>query len=281
MPPQSHMLDNRRLHLNHGPIDLVVQAWGPDQRRAMAQAKARFQTILQELVDELDLLRKPLGAVWPKGQIAWQMAKACQNMPGFVTPMAAVAGAVADAVLAAMVAGCDLDRAYVNNGGDIALFLAPGQSLKAAIPGFGQISLSANQPGRGLASSGWRGRSHSLGIADMVSVVANTSAGADVAATLIANAIDLPGHPAIRRLPACKLLPDSDLGMRLVTVRVDDLTLAETGRALASGQDLALKMLSKGQINAAALFLNDRNIVVGDFPEEPKKEPMDARLQTA
>ena len=279
--PQAHMLDAQRLHLNHGPIDLVIEAWGKDRRRALAKAQERFQTVLRELVDELDLLRAPLGASPPKGQIARQMAKVCEDMPGFVTPMAAVAGAVADWVLDAMMVGSDLDRAYVNNGGDIAFHLAPDQTFKAAIAGVGEVALGANQPARGLASSGWRGRSHSLGIADTVSVVAKTAAAADVAATLIANAVDLPGHPAIRRLPASELSPDSDLGARPVTVDVGRLSPTEVHLALASGRRIAAKMLAKGQINAAALFLEDQNIIVGPFSTANKKEPSDARLQTA
>ena len=50
---------------------------------------------------------------------------------------------------------------------------------------------------RGVATSGWRGRSFSLGIADAVTVLARTGAAADAAATIIANAVDLPGHPAV------------------------------------------------------------------------------------
>lgn len=279
--PAAHMLDARRLHLHHGPIDLVIEAWGRDWQRALIQAEARFQTVLQELVNELDLLRQPLGVARPNGRIAQNMAEACEKMPGFVTPMAAVAGAVADRVLAAMLADSDLERAYVNNGGDIAFHLAPGHSLNAAIAGSGEVLLQFDQPGRGLASSGWRGRSHSLGIADTVSVVAKTAAAADVAATLIANAIDLPGHDAIRRQPACDLSPDSDLGARLVTVEVGRLSRAEIEHALTGGRHVAAGMLARGQITAAALFLETQNVILGDFPGPIKKEAKDARLQTA
>ncbi|WP_204349766.1 hypothetical protein, partial [Klebsiella pneumoniae] len=75
----------------------------------------------------------------------------------------------------------------------------------------------------GIATSGAQGRSFSLGIADSVTVLARDAASADAAATLIANAVDLD-HPAIRRRPARNLDPDSDLGDRLVTVGVGDLT---------------------------------------------------------
>ena len=76
---------------------------------------------------------------------------------------------------------------------------------------------------RGVATSGWRGRSFSLGIADAVTVFAGTAAVADAAATLIANAVDLPGHPAFARAPARRCDPQSDLGERLVTVDVGPL----------------------------------------------------------
>ena len=77
--------------------------------------------------------------------------------------------------------------------------------------------IDADDPARGIATSGRHGRSFSLGIADAVTVLARTASQADAAATIIANAVDLPGHPAIVRCPANELQPDSDLGARLVT----------------------------------------------------------------
>ena len=100
----------------------------------------------------------------------------------FITPMAAVAGSVADEMLAAMLAGRRLDKAYVNNGGDIAIHLAPGTTHDArrspapatALPT--ALLIRADDPVRGIATSGWRGRSFSLGIADAVTVLAATAA---------------------------------------------------------------------------------------------------------
>jgi ApbE superfamily uncharacterized protein (UPF0280 family) len=175
----------------------------------------------------------------------------------FVTPMAAVAGAVADHVLAAMTAGRRLERAYVNNGGDAALFLSPGSGIVAAGgPDLSaRIAIGCEMPVRGIATSGWRGRSHSLGIADAVTVVARTAAEADAAATLIANAVDLPGHPAIRRRPARALAADSDLGDRPVTVAVGPLAPDEIARALGAGRAAALRMSRRELIAGAALWL--------------------------
>lgn len=268
-PQLSMLADGRRLHLNHGPIDLVVEAFGDagEVRAAYAQARARFSTVLTELVAELPELRRPSDRQ-PRtlaGSTARRMeAAACRFAERFVTPMAAVAGAVADEVLAAMTEGRRLDRAYVNDGGDIALHIAPGHAVSAAIAGTGngfadRLEIRSGDPVRGIATSGWRGRSHSLGIADAVTVLAGNAAMADVAATLIANDVDLPGHPAIERRSARELAPDSDLGDRLVTIRVGKLTDSEVDDALQRGRELAEEFSRRGLIVSAALFLRGKN----------------------
>jgi ApbE superfamily uncharacterized protein (UPF0280 family) len=272
-PHAAMLADGRRLHLNHGPIDLIIEGFGEPSEvtAAYAQAKDRFATVLEELVAELAELRQPANAL-PRafcGPTARRMEAASVPFSGrFVTPMAAVAGAVADEMLAAMVKGRRLARAYVNDGGDIAIHLAPGAEMKAAIAGTGhgfadRLSIDASGPARGIATSGWRGRSHSLGIADAVTVLAKTAALADVAATLIANAVDLPGHPAIERQPARFLAPDSDLGDRRVTISVGPLSPAETEDALCSGLRVADELVARGLIVSAALFLNGRSRVAG------------------
>ncbi len=210
-PQAAWLPDGRRLHLQHGPIDLILEAWGGPAavREAYERAIARFEGLLQELVDELTELRR--AAPGPlRGPVARAMAAAtAAHRPAFLTPMAAVAGAVADAICAAMAEGGGLERAYVNDGGDIALYLTPGTTITAAIAARAglpdRVRIGHADPVRGLATSGWRGRSFSLGIADAVTVLARSGAEADAAATLVANAVDLPGHPAIRRAPAVSL----------------------------------------------------------------------------
>jgi ApbE superfamily uncharacterized protein (UPF0280 family) len=167
-----------------------------------------------------------------------------------------------------MVAGRQLDRAYVNNGGDIALFLAPGTKMNAAIAGTGyglddRVAIRAEDRVHGIATSGWRGRSHSLGIADAVTVLGESAAAADVAATLIANAVDLPGHPAIRRVPASAIAPDSDLGGQPVTQEVGALTKDEVAAALERGATAAGAMSECGLIHSAALFLKGETRTCG------------------
>lgn len=263
------MFADGRLKLRHGPIDLIVESFGSsaEVKASYQQATKAFSVILCELAGELTELRKKSGRtpVDVKGQIASEMVRAaqCFSPDYYVTPMIAVAGAVADHVLEQMVRGRSLSRAYVNNGGDIALFLSANQSFNVGVcdnPLSGTFISKANIDScsdvRGIASSGWRGRSHSLGIADAVTVLARTAAIADASATLIANAIDIPDHPLIKRTKASLLNPDSDLGARLVTVDVGAITPAETQSALNSGRRVASSMIASGQIIAVHGCLN-------------------------
>lgn len=269
-PPRAERLSGDRLHLNHGPIDLIIMAEG-DREAAFAVASKRFATVLEELVAELPRLRRPVTDQPFEGSVARRMEMAVRPFAGiFVTPMAAVAGAVADEVLAAMTSAADLSRAAVNNGGDIAIHLAPGQRFELAMAsasatGLGRISIAAEQGIGGVATSGRHGRSLSLGIADSVTVLAASAAAADAAATLLANAVDLPGHPAISRTPARDLDPDSDLGERLVTLGVGQLGAEEIEAALGGGMVAAETMIAGSLIVGAALFLFGETRVLGSL----------------
>ena len=261
--------DGARLHLQHGPIDLIIGAEPVSARKiAFRAAWARFQDVLDGLVAELPLLRRRVGEM-PAGPVASRMTRAAlPHARVFVTPMAAVAGSVAEEVLAAMLAAVPLTRAYVNNGGDIAFHLGQGQHFRMAIAGLdssalGLVDVAEADPVRGIATSGQGGRSLSLGIAQAVTVLAATASQADVAATLIANAVDLPGHPSISRAPANHLHPDSDLGARLVVTAVGHLIHAESAEALSNGEKAAKIMRATGLIHAAALFLNGQSRMVG------------------
>jgi len=268
--PLIRRFGHNRLHLQDGPIDLIVEAFGPTEAidQAYRAAAARFVTILDELCAELPLLRSPADRnLPPEGVVARRMWDVVLPFArdAFITPMAAVAGAVAEEVLGAMTHAARLPRAYVNNGGDIAVFLAPEQTLRIGMVDrpdtpsmFGSLFLAADQPVRGIATSGWRGRSFSLGIADAVTVLADSAAMADAAATIIANAVDLPGHATIERRPAAELAPDNDLGERLVTVAVGLLSEVEKDLALEHGCRAAEMCLERQLIRAAALHLGGR-----------------------
>lgn len=267
--------DGQRLHFSDGPIDIVLQAFGvEDQVNCAYRAAAeRFATVLDELCSELPALRQRVctGEKGPGGAIARRMFSAVIPFAEdtFITPMAAVAGAVAEEILTAMISSASLRRAYVNDGGDIALYLSDGEKFVVGMidrpdsPSlFGKIILDSDQPVRGIATSGWRGRSFSLGIADAVTVLAKTASMADAAATIVANAVDLPRHPAISRLRATDLSPDSDLRDLLVTTAVAQLAAKEVHQALEHGANAAQGLIRSGLIHAAAMRLQGRTRIV-------------------
>jgi len=279
---QRAALPGGRWHWQHGPIDLVLQADGDAEAVAAAHQAAwqRFEGLLAELVAELPLLRQPVQAGAAarcanplRGPVARSMWLACAPFAahGFITPMAAVAGAVAQALI-----GCyqrpGIQRAWVNNGGDIALHLVGGASVSVGLfadlarldadalartrlgtlPLDGRFTVHAADAVRGVATSGWRGRSFSLGIADSVTVLAASAAQADAAATVIANAVTVDA-PGIQRQPANALRDDSDLGDIPVTVAVPPLASAAVQQALAAGLRVAAALQRQGLVQAAAL----------------------------
>lgn len=282
-------LDATRWHFQHGPIDLVIGAEGDAVavQRAHEVCWQRFTGVLEELVAELPLLKRPLPSEDAtalaenrpcKGRVALRMWDACHaHRARYITPMAAVAGSVADELIEAF--ACDgIRRAFINNGGDIALYLTEGAQYRIGVfadlaklsgahsgGGLGfdaNLTLDASTPVRGIATSGWRGRSFSLGIADSVTVLARNAASADAAATMIANAVNL-GHVGIVRRPASSLKDDSDLGDLLVTVDVPSLPQSLVDFALARGVEEAGRLHEQGLIEGAALFLQRSARVVG------------------
>ena len=276
-PQVSLLPDGRRLHLQHGPIDLVIEAFGDRQEigAAYRQARDRLGTLLSELVEELNVLRQPLCDPRPdvKGPTAIRMLDAAwPHRDTFVTPMAAVAGSVADEVMTALADRRELDKAYINNSGDISVYLTPGNTLKLGIVGQlfqpaidGTAELSFDRAVRGVATSGWQGRSWSFGIADAVTVLAETAAAADVTATLIANAVNAD-HPAVERVAASEMDDQTDLGDRLVTVNVGDLDAGTVEAALAEGMTASQRMRDAGLISAAVLVLKNEIRAIGDVP---------------
>jgi hypothetical protein len=267
-------LPDGRLHLQHGPIDLVIAADGApgEVELAYRQAAERFAPVLGQLVGELTALRQPVARFLPEldGAVARRMVRAVwPYRDRYITPMAAVAGAVAEHVLSGLLAGRALRRAYVNNGGDIALWLAPGEALALGVVSRldaprvdRRVIVSAASPVRGVATSGWGGRSFSLGIADAVTVFAADAPAADAAATIVANAVTVD-HPGVMRAPAQSIQADSDLGDTPVTVAVAIEDPAVLAAALDAGAREAELQVAAGAIHGALLFLGGQCRAVG------------------
>ena len=284
MPAHRTPLLDGRWHFQHGPMDIVIGADGDANAVSEAHDAAwrRFSTLLDELVVELPKLRmqvRSTGDCPLSGTVARRMWQACHPYRDmFITPMAAVAGAVAEELIACYQRN-GITRAWINNGGDIALHLVPGHSVRiglyanlarfdrqqaqGGIDVDGRFTVPAALPVRGVATSGWRGRSFSLGIADSVTVLARTAAAADAAATVIANAVNVD-DPRIVRRPACELKDDSDLGAIPVTVGVPRLNRPAVEAALRGGARRAQELRAAGLVWSAALVCQGRLLTTDD-----------------
>lgn len=271
-------LPDGRLHLQYGPIDLVIGVDG-DASAVTSASDAmveRFATVLDELVAELGLLRSDVRlAPQVEGLVAGRMVERAGRLCDgeFATAMIAVAGAVADTIADVGWAAAPLRRLHVNNGGDIALRQSSTSStvigvVDDVVSGVlaGRLHVAGDSGIGGVATSGWGGRSLSLGIADAVTVLAADATTADVVATLVANAVDLPGHPSVVRRPAAELRDDTDLGMRPVTVGVGELSVDDVAHALDAGEVRAREALLHPEVRAVVLCLRGQRRLVGPLP---------------
>lgn len=336
MRAQKNQLSENQWHFQHGPIDLVIQAEGPPSLISECHQRAwlRFEHLLSELVQELTLLKTPIDlsllktpsfspdvsqrqernpCQGPVARAMWQSASVFASpLPnGFVTPMVCVAGAVAQEMLR-FYDHEDIERAWINNGGDIALHLSPHTHVDigvvthpertvlnahqvaafqvaasqgtefqgashAALSVDGQFRLHASSPSRGVATSGWRGRSFSFGIADAVTVLAKTASQADAAASIIANAVNID-HPGIIRQCANELKDDTDLGARRVTTGVPWLSPEEVCMALEHGVQQAQQLSRAANVHHVFLCLQGQVRYVDLCPPMPSP-PVGARTR--
>ena len=258
--------EDNRLFLRHGPINIVLEAIGIDKDLAYQNVKEYFETLLEQLVLDMELLKKEV--VFNRkfnNKISQSMQDATERYsPTFITPMAAVAGSIADNILRVLINNTNLEKAYVNNGGDVSFYLNKNQIMKtslAAIPNM-IAEIKYKDKSRGIATSGWRGKSFSRGIADSVTVLADNAAMADAAATMIGNAVDIYNHPKIKKQPANEMYEDSDLKNLLITVEVGLLTKVEIKEALKNGYQTALQYINKDLINTALIQLSEYFCIV-------------------
>ena len=258
--------EDNRLFLRHGPINIVLEAIGIDKDLAYQNVKGYFETLLEQLVLDMELLKEEV--VFNRkfnNKISQSMQDATERYsPAFITPMAAVAGSIADNILRVLINNTNLEKAYVNNGGDVSFYLNKNQIMKtslAAIPNM-IAEIKYKDKSRGIATSGWRGKSFSRGIADSVTVLADNAAMADAAATMIGNAVDIFNHPKIKKQPANEMYEDSDLKNLLITVEVGLLTKVEIKEALKNGYQTALQYINKDLINTALIQLSEYFCIV-------------------
>jgi hypothetical protein len=245
-------------------MTLTISAWDQGIARPVMAVRAAWNalTSLRTLADfrgflALEVSGLPNGRSMPRVvQRAFQAAKGVAND---LSSLAAVAGASADeAADAAMNLGAD--KVIVNNGGDIAIRLAPQEEASVGVKApnaqqlLGRLNVNGRQGIGGVASSGWAGRSLSTGVADLVTVWAENACLADAAATFIAGRTTTSRIP-VERAKAVELDCSSDLGDRLVTTKVGRLSGLQRYQAFKKGARAAEELLQRGLIRGCLISL--------------------------
>ncbi|WP_298019061.1 UPF0280 family protein [uncultured Dysosmobacter sp.] len=256
-----HELPDGRVFVDYGPTSMVITA-----RRqgapAVDLAKAAFpliQDALGEIAKALSVLRQYPGEGdfsqlegLPRVMAEAVLATGEETL----TPMAAVAGTVADAV-ADWIFAQGAEFVAVNNGGDVALRLGPGQQMRMGIlPDLnGSISqvvtLRAEDGIGGVCTSGLGGRSLTRGIANSVTVFSHRCALADACATHIANCSYIDS-PRVHTCLAGELEPESDIAALRIVRQVEALEEREIRQGLEQVHQEALRQLERGNLVSAA-----------------------------
>lgn len=242
-------------------MGLTIRAYDRDGPQTDLSRQAALQGIryLERIAQNWSRLRSPAREIDWRGDdgLVQSMIDSVKGIgDADLTPMAAVAGTLADGVADWLVEQ-GMTRILVDNGGDLAIRLAPGETVSVGVrtdirdPEITHIlRLNDRSPEWGVTTSGLGGRSFTRGIASGVTAVALRASDADAAATAIANACWI-ADPAIRQVPAHTLDPGTDIPDLPVTIQVGKLSERALARAVANALDKANNLADRGRIVGA------------------------------
>lgn len=261
MDEQMRELGAGRVFFDYGPVSMVVTAErdGEGDTELCRSAFPVIDGCLRELRPVLEMLRRyppqvELEKLAGTGRVMAQAVLATGDP--WLTPMAAVAGSVADAV-ADYLWEQGATKVAANNGGDVAIRLAPGEKLGLGVlfdmskpGGVDQVFRLKPEHGvGGVATSGLGGRSLTTGIASGVTVFSSRCATADALATLLADRSYIDS-PAVQTCLAAEVDPDSDIADLRVVTGVGPLSEEEKLTALRQVVAEARKQYEKGGLLA-------------------------------
>ena len=263
-------IDSETVLAECGPMRLVIRAWNKKQPHIKLARQAAEESIsyLERIARCRPLLSRPVPEIedLPEDELALGMINSTRAIgDADLTPMAAVAGTIADAV-ADRLFEQGLTRVFVDNGGDIAVRMAEGETVTVGVrPQVSSplishvIHLDCRRSSWGVTTSGLGGRSFTRGIASAVTVLARNASVADAAATAVANACFVEDK-AILQLPAENMDPNSDLTGIHVTAEVGPLRPDKVSIALNTARRKAEYLSQKDVIIGAFITLD--NVIV-------------------
>ncbi len=260
----------------NGPMRLIIRAWKDGEFNADVSAKAaEFSFICLEHVAEHQYILRQQNPVVPEGvtdPVTLKMVKSVRAMgDDDLTPMAAIAGSIADEV-ADWLFDKGMTRVIVDNGGDIAVRLSGNEMVKVGLrTGINSLSVARVMQldahchsAWGVCTSGMGGRSLTRGIASAVTVLAETSSMADAAATSIANACIAEDDNIIQK-EADKVDPYTDIPGIPVTVFLGKLNQETITLALNKALVKAEYFKEKGLICGALISAGGEIVTTADF----------------
>jgi len=266
-----------------GPMRLVISSFiGKIPQREMNVRAARESfDFLARVAAVRERLRRPLNFV-PYDltePIAREMVRSTAIIGDTeLTPMAAVAGSLA-AATADFLFDRGMTRVIVNNGGDVAVRLASGESVQVGVRedvtcrSWSRVILvDGTRDSWGIATSGLGGRSFTRGIASGASVIADSASVADAAATAIANASFIDDPQVVRR-PAGEIDRDTDIPDLLVTVRVGEIKESTRHAGLNRALGFAERLIDRGLVLGAFVAVGKVTGAVGCFNEMLVEHP--------
>jgi hypothetical protein len=259
------VIDEESVLVECGPMRLVIRAWNKKQPQIKLARRAAEESIsyLERIARCRPLLSRPIPDIedLPGDELALGMIRSTRAIGDHdLTPMAAVAGTIADAV-ADWLFEQGLTRVIVDNGGDIAIRLARGETATVGVrpqvtsPLISHvIHLDSGRSTWGVTTSGMGGRSFTRGIASAVTVLAADASVADAAATAVANACFVEDKGIIQ-LPAENIDPNSDLAGINVTTEVAPLSAESIRMAVGNARHKAENLFQKGLIIGAFIAI--------------------------
>ncbi len=260
------IIENNKLYIENGPTNIIAEVFSSEKKEIYNFICEYSSKFLKDLSLEIETLKRPTDKNCFKSEIANKMFHATKLfLPNFITPMASVAGSISELLLLKVLEKFNINKIYINNGGDISLYISKNDKFNFSIGGdTSYIVEYSNTDGLGgIATSGWNGRSFSMGIADSVTVIAEKASIADAAATIICNKIDLKNSNKIKKAIANHLYEETDLNDKLITVSVEKLTEHEILQAIFNGKIIADYYISKNFIKTVIINLQNNILILG------------------
>jgi len=266
------VLNDGRVLVDYGPITMSIAAKnqgkncieagiiGAEKAIETLDSLVKYLNIANQWIDNIDMQK--YGEYPYVLRLMIQSVKSLGNNE--FTPMAAVAGTFSEIVMQEIIENTNVDSAIINNGGDIAFYKLDKDGIfKVGVINnitnreiTHNLIIKNNSNIRGIATSGFGGRSLTKGVASAVTVMAESSSLADAAATEIANSTYIKSDK-VKICLAEEIDYNTDIKGIMVVRDVGILNKEEIRKSISQGMDKAIELYNKKIIKGAIVFVQN------------------------